>query len=643
MSKKKIVSIILLFLAIIIIIVSGSLLLFSPSNKKNTSIANIPGNSSFAIINPGILQAIGKNSSIAVAGGANDTIQIAYGNFKDASGYFADDTTYTAITDWQTKDLWQTQTFLATKKPPALPLDISTSDMFDVITTSNGSANFDLSSLENFTNDSTLIIAHKGSSAPMTISIEWANFTTGIISIFGFILGFVLLLGASIGFFVSPGKSRHSKNVEKKTLVQHVSHKVKKFNTLAEIEYDISKIDKKAINNNNLKGNNSEKLVKRNRDENKTFFNVNKTEKRVENKMKKQKSNTPKNQKNDKLKRASSKGYAHMKILIFVCLGCFTITLSSCSDQIPSIEQTSSQLQPDISIEQQQKIFSNILSTIQDCDERTDSIKLQTRLYGPAYKIRSAQLIEKNYLNKMPDSAQIPQMTDQIIISNNQGWPRTNAIITKPTPDMQSQRLLFITQTQARSNYKLWGLVRIFSNITLPKFNSALDGSQTILSDDRTLKKPPSQVLSDYAHFLEKSQKNTSQQLVDSQFSSDSFIEQLTSIAKTVEQGVKQNEGSQKQTFSAYTNNIQGIRTSDGGALIMGQIDSDWKRTSGGNRLSKPASDEESAIFGNAKATQSILIHYINVVAIYIPVKNNTEQTIQVIGAERMPVEAKPQ
>ncbi|MDR3116807.1 MAG: hypothetical protein LBT91_03125 [Bifidobacteriaceae bacterium] len=643
MSKKKIISIILLFLAILVIILSSSLLALSSTNKKNITTAGISGDSSFIIINPGILEAISNDSAITINAGPNDTVQIAYGNFKDASGYFADDTTYTTITGWQSKEIWQTQTILAAKQAPALPLDIFASDMFDVITTSKESANFDLNSLENFTNNSTLIIARKGSSAPINISIEWTNFTPGTISIFGFILGFILLLGAGLGFFISPSKSRHTKNIEKKPLVQHISHKVKKFNTPENIEYDISKINNEIINNGSAEKENSESSYKKLNNKLKTRFNVNKNEKRVENKMKNEKSNKSKNAKKDKRKRVSSKGYAHMKILIFICLGCFTITLSSCSGQIPPIEQGTSQLEPDITIEQQQKIFSDILSTIQDCENRTDSIKLQSRLYGPAYKIRSAQLIEKNYLNKMPDSAQIPQMTDQIVISNNHGWPRTNAIITKPTPDMQSQRLLFITQAQARINYKLWGLVRIFSNITLPKFNSALDGSQTILPDDQTLQKTPNQVLSDYALFLEKSLDGKNEQTSAGQFSVDPFVQQLTTITTAVQQGVKQNEGSQKQTFSPDANNIQSIRTSDGGALIMGQIDSYWQRSAGGNRLSKPASDEESAIFGNAQASQSISVHYINVVAIYVPVKNSTEQTIQVIGAERMPVEAKPE
>jgi hypothetical protein len=104
---------------------------------------------------------------------------------------------------------------------------------------------------------------------------------------------------------------------------------------------------------------------------------------------------------------------------------------------------------------------------------------------------------------------------------------------------------------------------------------------------------------------------------------------------------VSQNKGSQSQTFKPDISNIQGIRTSDGGALIMGQIDSFWKRTAGSGRISKPASDEEEALFGNSTATQSILAHYVNVIAIYIPVKDSTNQSIEVIGAERMPIEVK--
>jgi hypothetical protein len=327
-----------------------------------------------------------------------------------------------------------------------------------------------------------------------------------------------------------------------------------------------------------------------------------------------------------------------MKSVLFAITISLSLFLtSSCAGQTPTLEQNTANLSPNLTIEQQQKVFSNILNTLEYADEHNDSQYLKNRLYGPELKIRTAQLTEKRYTNKMPNTAVIPQMTDQLIISNNSGWPRINAIITKPTSDMQSQRLLFITQNNARNNYKLWGLVRIFPNTTLPKFNSALNGSQSLLSDDSTLLKSPSQVLNDYADFLQNANKSNT----NSQFNTDPFMEQLNSITNTVQQGVNQNLGSQSQNYKADINNLQAVRTADGGALIMGQIDSYWKRTAGGGRLSKPASTEEEAIFGNTPARQTILVHYINVVAIYIPVKNNPSQSIQVIGAERMPVDAK--
>ncbi|MDR2748756.1 MAG: hypothetical protein LBB10_02545 [Bifidobacteriaceae bacterium] len=619
MSKRKIVSIALLTLSVIIIAISGALVIFSSPNNKNTTTANITDSTNYVVINPGILQAIGNDSSITVVAGANDTVQIATGSFKDASGIFADDTAYTQINGFSIINNWSTQTILPTKVHTGQLININTSDMFDVIATSQNNASFDLSSLQNFTNDSTLVIERQGSSAPITISIQWSNSVTSSISFLGFILGAFLLIGAFLGFRVTPKKSRHTKDIEKKPLVHHIKRRVKKLNESSAIEYDISKIDKK--NDIKMKINDS-----------KTAFNVNKNEKRVEKKLRK----TDKNDKNAKKhKRASKGGYAHMKMLIILCTCAFIIT--SCSGGVPPINQETSELTPDLSVDRQQSIFSDILDVIQYADNHNNTQYLKKRLYGPEYEIRSAQIVQKRNNNKLSDNAEIPSMTDQIIISNSHGWPRVSGIITKPTADMQSQRLLFITQTTARDNYKLWGLARIFSNTTLPKFNSALDGSQTILPDDETLIKSPIETVKEYANLLQNGQNSKSA----SQFPSDPFQEQLTTITQTVQQGVSQNGGSQSQEFKPDTANIQGIRTSDGGALIMAQIDSFWKREAGGGRISKPASDEEEALFGNSTATQSILAHYVNVIAIYIPVKNDTNQSIQIIGAERMPVEVK--
>ncbi|MDR3128149.1 MAG: hypothetical protein LBT99_02340, partial [Bifidobacteriaceae bacterium] len=264
-SKKKIASISSLILSIIIVIISSVIFWFTPVNKKITTSTDITNNSSYIIFNPGVLQAVSSNSLINITTNSSDTLQIAYGNYKDANGFLADDTNYTTITGFSSINSWQTQNILPTKTVLSDNLDISQSDMFDLIATSNGQISFDLNSLGSFNNDSTLIITRKGSLTPIQLAIDWTNNSTDTISHFGFILGLILLLGSVIGFVISPNKSKHTKSIEKKPLVHHISHKVKKLNQTGIVEYDISKINQ--IDNKNIKT--------------KTRFNVNKDIKRV--------------------------------------------------------------------------------------------------------------------------------------------------------------------------------------------------------------------------------------------------------------------------------------------------------------------------------------------------------------------------
>ena len=79
------------------------------------------------------------------------------------------------------------------------------------------------------------------------------------------------------------------------------------------------------------------------------------------------------------------------------------------------------------------------------------------------------------------------------------------------------------------------------------------------------------------------------------------------------------------------------MRSSDGGDLVVAQINSEWTRSAGEGRESQPASDAEKALFGDGKATSIMTTTYVNVVALYIP-KANTGKQVTAVGSERQPI-----
>ena len=116
------------------------------------------------------------------------------------------------------------------------------------------------------------------------------------------------------------------------------------------------------------------------------------------------------------------------------------------------------------------------------------------------------------------------------------------------------------------------------------------------------------------------------------------FRSDLEKLSATVQQGMEANKGTQQQVFTVPKDQIKIMRSAaDGGDLVVARIDSTWTRQAGEGRESLPASDEEKALFGNGKATSTMKVTYVNVVALWIPAAGSNQQIVAV-GAERQPI-----
>lgn len=168
----------------------------------------------------------------------------------------------------------------------------------------------------------------------------------------------------------------------------------------------------------------------------------------------------------------------------------------------------------------------------------------------------------------------------------------------------------------------------------MPKFNVATIGSEQGDAKTEGLVKTPEAALREYADVLEKGSSSE----YAKNFADDAFRQQVTTLTESVQKAIEQNEGSQSQKYTAETKDIKVLRTADGGALIVGEIKSVWTRTAGGNRKSMPASEGETALFGDAEATGTLEVTYVNEVALYIPAAGASDAQLRAVGAERQPV-----
>lgn len=317
-----------------------------------------------------------------------------------------------------------------------------------------------------------------------------------------------------------------------------------------------------------------------------------------------------------------------------IALG-MTVGLGACEGQIPDPKSAASDVDrmPDLTEEQEAKIRASILDTLDQATQNMNGDGLPVRVTGPMLDVRNSALAVARSTGSMDKTNTIPSDIMQTVIPVDSGWPRTVFTVTTTTEDQQSQRLLVLTQDSPRQNYKLWGVARLFSGAQLPRFAVPEIGAQMGLPNDTGLVATPEDAVNWYADVL---QNGANSEHAD-KFADDALRESLVSVAQTVQEGMERNNGTQQQTFTVVPDAIKIMRSGDGGDLVVAQINSEWTRQAGDGRESLPASDEEKALFGDATATSTMKVTYVNIVALYVP-PEDSDQPITAVGAERKPI-----
>ncbi len=311
------------------------------------------------------------------------------------------------------------------------------------------------------------------------------------------------------------------------------------------------------------------------------------------------------------------------------------VSLGACEGRVPKVSAASSSatVEPDLTQAQEKAIRNKILDVIEKADESKSTDELSTRLTGPQLEVRTSEISIAKVTGKLQAKASIPRGMTQTVIPVNNGWPRAVFTVTTTTDDQQSKRLMVMTQNSARENYKLWGVARLFQGAKLPKFEIPKLGSEMGTAKDSKLVATPADAVAQYCDLLNKGDSSE----YKSKFADDLFRQDLNKLSSTVQQGMEANNGTQEQTFTVPEDQMKIMRSADGGDLVVARINSTWTRRAGDGRESLPASDEEKALFGDSKATSTMKVTYVNVIALHIPAAGSKQQ-ITAVGAERQPV-----
>ena len=308
------------------------------------------------------------------------------------------------------------------------------------------------------------------------------------------------------------------------------------------------------------------------------------------------------------------------------------VPLTACEGQLPTpAADTSTKVAPDLTEAQEKKIRLKILKTIDEADQAKNPDGYATVMGGPQLDIRISQTTINQRGGGMSKYATIPGRHAQTVISWDDGWPRSVFTITTTTEDQQSKRLLVFDQESAQQNYKLMAMARLFEGAKLPKFEIPTIGSQMGTAKDEARATP-----ADACDPIRRCRQNGSGDSLR-------FCPQTICCAELAgyhakAEGMQRNNGTQEQKFTAVPEQMWVMRAADGaGDLVVGRINGEWTRKAGDGRESRPASDDEKALFNSDKYTSTMKVNMHERGGRYIPLASSGEQ-ITAVGADRQPV-----
>ncbi|MDR0951024.1 MAG: hypothetical protein LBM13_05300, partial [Candidatus Ancillula sp.] len=241
----------------------------------------------------------------------------------------------------------------------------------------------------------------------------------------------------------------------------------------------------------------------------------------------------------------------------------FTGSLCSCEDNVPTVITATSSNSVSLSTTQEEKIRATVLTTIAKAERENNYELLETRAGGPELLLRQSQMKIEQSSGSKDDNMDIPTTSRNVMISNSALWPRDTFVVTNTGGEKQTERLLVFNQESVRSNYKLWGLVRLFSGISMPAFEVADSGSAQISADDQTLADTPTNIFMQYADVLEKGDKSE----YFKKFDGDELQTQINDSVGLASNSLVAVGGGQSQTYALKPGEIRGLQTYDSGAV----------------------------------------------------------------------------
>lgn len=306
----------------------------------------------------------------------------------------------------------------------------------------------------------------------------------------------------------------------------------------------------------------------------------------------------------------------------------FALITGCAPEEPPAAPAETAISMPALNSEQVAAVAAAAGKTLSAGDEEKDASKLSSRVTGTALKLRKAEYQISKSTKDEKTITELPSTMQSVFLTSNDSWPRTMFAVSERPQNLEPERLMVYTQAEARSDYKLWSYLTLFPGITVPMFPAAEVGTTEVTDVDESLQMTPTKALEEYAALLKSASKDNKAKF---DLEKDTFYTSIADRRSTLKEAAEQIEGTYKETFKVGKN-WKALRTLDGGALVVGTIETSGTLKGESGAVVTPSALEKAFLPKGTDPKNALTVKRTATVAIYIPIKDDKDTKPRNIG-----------
>lgn len=282
--------------------------------------------------------------------------------------------------------------------------------------------------------------------------------------------------------------------------------------------------------------------------------------------------------------------------------------------------------------------FETFVTEIHDAvaaaDEARDAALLAPRVTGSAAEFRTAAY---GMIAKAEEwAADLKHPGKELIVpmtSVGEAFPRVAIALVADSVEEGVPYFMVLQQNDARSPYTTWGWAQQAVGVDMPMVPDQRVGSEPVAADESGLLRTPAEALALYAKVLSDGDDADPDDLLAPNPFQTATHERIQAERAELNAGVERDEAATiKEVYTVKDGEFAGLRTDDGGAIVMGTLMSTRKvNVKDGATMSYEEDNKYTKLIGKKVFTDTYVRQYGTTVAMYIPPADAGTQ-IQPIG-----------